>query len=137
GAGFETTAGALRAALFHIFDNENILKRLRTGLATIDTRDLKALEQLPYLKAVLMEGMRISPAVATRMARIAPDRDILYNEWRIPAGIPVGMTLVLLHMEETLWYHDRRRFNPDRWLDPDGEQTLNKNFAPFLRGTRA
>ncbi|OTA88366.1 hypothetical protein M434DRAFT_80407, partial [Hypoxylon sp. CO27-5] len=137
GAGFETTAGALRVALFHIFDNENILKQLRTELATIDTHNLKALEQLPYLKAVLMEGMRISPAVATRMARIAPDRDILYNEWRILAGTPVGMTLVLLHMEETLWYPDPRRLNPDRWLDPDGEQTLHKNFAPFLRGTRA
>ncbi|KAI1495963.1 cytochrome P450 [Biscogniauxia marginata] len=136
GAGFETTAGALRVALFHVFDNEEILQRLRAELATVDTRNLKVLEQLPYLKAVLMEGLRISPALGTRMARIAPDRDLLYGQWRIPAGTPVGMTLVLLHADETL-YPDPRRFNPDRWMGPDGGQKLDKTFAPFLRGTRA
>ncbi|KAI0428311.1 cytochrome P450 [Xylaria sp. FL1042] len=136
GAGFETTAGALRVALFHVFDNQEILQRLRAELATIDSRDLKVLEQLPYLKAVLMEGLRISPALGTRMARIAPDRDLLYKHWRIPAGTPVGMTLVLLHIDETL-YPDPRRFDPDRWLSPDGQLESDKAFAPFLRGTRA
>ncbi|XDG06281.1 hypothetical protein ABKA04_005896 [Annulohypoxylon sp. FPYF3050] len=136
GAGFETVAGALRVALFHIFDNKDILQRLRTELATVDTHNLKALEQLPYLKAVLMEGLRISPALGTRMARIAPDRDLFYEQWRIPAGTPVGMTLVLLHANENL-YPDPRRFNPDRWMDPSGLQELDKTFAPFLKGSRS
>ncbi|KAI0506709.1 trichodiene oxygenase [Xylaria bambusicola] len=136
GAGFETTAGALRVALFHVFDNPEILQRLRTELATVDSRDLKVLEQLPYLKAVLMEGLRISPALGTRMARIAPDRDLFYKHWRIPAGTPVGMTLVLLHADETV-YPEPRIFNPDRWLSHDGEHKLDRAFAPFLRGTRA
>lgn len=136
GAGFETTAGALRVVLFHVFDEDEILQRLRGELATIDTRNLKVLEQLPYLKAVLMEGLRISPALGTRMARIAPDTDLFYDQWRIPASIPMGMTLVLLHADETV-YPDPRRFNPDRWIGPDGGQKLEKTFAPFLRGTRA
>ncbi|KAI1121324.1 trichodiene oxygenase [Nemania abortiva] len=136
GAGFETTAGALRVAFFHVFDNQEILQRLRTELATADSRDLKVLEQLPYLRAVLMEGLRISPALGTRMARIAPDRDLLYKHWRIPAGTPVGMTLVLLHMDESL-YPEPRRFNPDRWLGHNGQLKLDRAFAPFLRGTRA
>lgn len=136
GAGFETTAGALRVALFHIFNNHGILQHLRAELATVDTRDLKALEQLPYLKAVLMEGLRISTALGTRLARIAPDRDLFYKQWRIPAGTPVGMTLVLLHADEYL-FPEPRRFNPDRWMDPDGRQKIDKTFAPFLRGTRA
>lgn len=136
GAGFETVAGALRVALFHAFDNKDILQQLRAELATIDTHNLKALEQLPYLKAILMEGLRISPALGTRMARIAPDRDLFYEQWRIPAGTPVGMTLVLLHANESL-YPDPRRFNPNRWMDPSGAQELDKTFAPFLRGTRS
>ncbi|KAJ2987207.1 hypothetical protein NUW58_g4632 [Xylaria curta] len=136
GAGFETTAGALRVALFHVFDNQEILQRLRAELSTVDTRNLKVFEQLPYLRAVLMEGLRISPALGTRMARIAPDRDLLYGNWRIPAGTPVGMTLVLLHVDENM-YPEPRRFNPDRWLNTDGQQKPDKAFAPFLRGTRA
>lgn len=136
GAGFETTAGALRVAIFHVFDNQHILQRLRMELSTVDSRDLKALEQLPFLKAVLMEGLRISPALGTRMARIAPDRDLHYKHWRIPAGTPVGMTLVLLHSDETP-YPEPRLFNPDRWLDHEGQSRPDRAFAPFLRGTRA
>ncbi|KAI1113889.1 cytochrome P450 [Nemania sp. NC0429] len=105
GAGYETTAGALRTAIYH----------------------------LPYLKAVLMEGLRISLAFGTRLSRIAPDRDLLYGRWRIPAGTPVGMTLVILHSDENV-YPEPRSFNPDRWMGPDGGA---KSFAPFLRGTRA
>lgn len=140
GAGFETTTGAPRVLLFHVFDKEEILQRLRAEVATIDTRNLKALQQLPYLKAnlkaILMEGLHISPALGTRMARIAPDRDLFYDQWRIPASTPVGMTLVLLHADDTM-YPNPRRFNPDRWVGPDGGQKLVKTFAPFSRGTRA
>lgn len=68
----DASAGALRTALYHVYDKKPILARLRAELATIDTRDLKALEQLPYLKAVLMEGLRISPALGTRLSRVAP-----------------------------------------------------------------
>ncbi|OTB06228.1 hypothetical protein M426DRAFT_72312 [Hypoxylon sp. CI-4A] len=136
GTGFKTIAGALRVALFHIFNNEDIFERLRTELVAVDATNLKVLEQLPYLKAVLIEGLRISPALGTRLARIAPDRDLVYNKWRIPAGTPVGMTLVLLHADETL-YPDPRRFDPDRWMDLDGKEKHHAAFAPFLKGTRS
>ncbi|KAI0407025.1 cytochrome P450 [Xylaria palmicola] len=133
GAGYETTAGALRTALYHVYNQKPILDRLRAELATIDTRDLKVLEQLPYLKAVLMEGLRISPALGTRLSRIAPNRDLIYKQWRIPPGTPVGMTLVILHTDENV-YPEPRSFNPDRWMGPDGGP---KSFSPFLKGTRA
>ncbi|RYP22145.1 hypothetical protein DL767_009119 [Monosporascus sp. MG133] len=145
GAGFETTASALRLIFFHIFSNAHILQRLRAELASIKARfahvsevedlELKTLEQLPYLTSILMEGLRLSPAIATRMARVAPDRDIFYREWRIPAGTPVGMTTILMHTDETI-YPEPRRFNPDRWMDSDARKKVDKAFAPFSRGTR-
>ncbi|KAK8046184.1 cytochrome P450 [Apiospora saccharicola] len=135
GAGFETTAGALRVALFHLFDKPDILQRLRAELATIDTRDLKATEQLPYLKVVLLEGLRMSPALGARLSRIAPDRELLYGKWRIPAGTPVSMSLILLHADEAI-YPEPLNFNPGRWMDSSGGPRLEKRFAPFLKGTR-
>ncbi|KAI8631574.1 cytochrome P450 [Xylariaceae sp. FL1651] len=144
GAGIETTASALRLILFHLYSDANMLERLRAELASVDNIDitdtdsipqLRALEQLPFLTAVLMEGLRLSPAVATRMARVAPDRDIFYNEWRIPAGIPVGMTIILMHMDESI-YPEPQQFNPDRWMDPETRKGLEKHFVPFSRGTR-
>lgn len=144
GAGFETTGSALRLVLFHVFSNPDILQRLRDELVASSVTshgespdaivDLRTLEQLPYLTSTLMEGLRLSPAIGTRMARVAPDRDLFYDEWRIPAGTPVGMTLVLMHTDEAL-YPDPFRFNPDRWMDPEARKN-DKTFAPFSRGTR-
>lgn len=140
GAGFETTASVLRLTSFHMFSNAEIRQRLRAELASIGAKsdnlpDLKILEQLPYLTAVLMEGLRLSPAIATRMARVAPKTDIFYDQWRIPAGTPVGMTILLMHTDETL-YKEPMRFNPERWINPDVRKQADQIFAPFSRGTR-
>lgn len=142
GAGFETTAGVLRMVFFHVFNNAEILQRLRAELASIDgdpvTVDLKTLEQLPYLTSVLKEGLRLSPAIATRMARVAPDRSLFYKEWQIPAGTPVGMTTVLIHTDESA-FPDPKRFDPERWMELDGRKAneMAKAFIPFSRGTRS
>ena len=157
-AGYETTASALRLIFFHVFTNPTILNRLREELdsaaaaaatnsttATSTTSPpnpghalpLKTLQQLPYLTAVLTEGLRLSPAIATRAARIS-DNDLLYGDWRIPAGTPVGMTVLLMHTDEAL-YPDPMRFDPGRWMMGDsevGEGRGRRWFAPFSRGTR-
>lgn len=140
GAGFETTASVLRLIVYHAFSDPKILERLRAELTTVTTQspdkvDLRTLEKLPYLTSTLMEGLRLSPAIASRMARIAPDRDLVYGEWRIPAGTPIGMTTLLMHHDETL-YPNPKHFNPDRWMDLDARKKAEKTYAPFSRGTR-
>ncbi|KAH8592759.1 cytochrome P450 [Bisporella sp. PMI_857] len=104
-AGFETTASVLGLIVYHVFSSPEILQRLRHW------------NKLPYLTSVLTEGMRLSPAIAMRMARIAPDRDIVYGEWCTPAGTPVGMTTLLMHTDKIL------------------RKNLEKTYAPFLKGT--
>lgn len=142
GAGFETIANALRLIFYHVFSNTDILQRLRVELASARAQSsgevgLRKLEQLPYLTAVITEGLRMSPSIATRSARIAPDRELVYSNWGIPAGTPVGMTTLLMHTDEKL-YPDPMRFNPDRWMDLDAgdRKKIDKTFAPFLKGTR-
>ncbi|KAI0175596.1 trichodiene oxygenase [Hypoxylon sp. FL1284] len=138
-AGYETTANALRLILYHVCTNDDILQRLRKEIASIPAKSsapiaLKHLEQLPYLTAVLMEGLRLSPGIATRAARIT-DKDLVYSHWRIPAGTPVGMTTLLMHTDEKL-YPDPLRFDPDRWMDAAAREAAGARFAPFSRGTR-
>lgn len=138
-AGFETTANTLRLILYHVYANDEILRRLRKEIASVSTMSsepiaLKKLEQLPYLTAILMEGMRLSPAIASRAARVT-DKDLFYDDWRIPAGTPVGMTTLLMHTDEKL-YPDPMRFDPDRWMDSTARGAAASKFAPFSRGTR-
>lgn len=139
GAAFETTASTMRLIFFHLYSRPEILQRLREEIGSAkveDSRevDLRTLEKLPYLTSVLMEGLRLSPGISTRMARIA-DRDLVYDKWIIPAGTPVGMTTILLHLDETM-YPDPKAFNPDRWLEPDPWTIGSRVFAPFSKGSR-
>jgi cytochrome P450 len=76
GAGFETTARVLRLAFFHGFSSAELLQRLLAELTSAGVLrdhplDVKTLDQLPYLTAILTGGLRLSPAIATRMARVA------------------------------------------------------------------
>jgi cytochrome P450 len=135
GAGFETTAAVIRLAAFHIYSNPKILQTLRAELAAAPNRDWKTLEQLPYLTSIIMEAMRMAPALATRSARVAQDNDLTYENWHIPAGTPVGMTLHLLHQNEKD-YPEPLRFDPDRWMQPNPWQLGDKTFVPFGKGRR-
>ncbi|KAI1811100.1 cytochrome P450 [Poronia punctata] len=140
-AAFETTAHSIRVILYHVYRNEDILGRLRDELAVAKAKHaspslkLADLEQLPYLTAVLMEGLRLAPAVATRQARVAPDRDLVYKSWTIPAGTPVGMTTILMHLDPEL-YPNPEQFQPERWVDIHDRRKAEKTFAPFSRGPR-
>jgi len=137
GAAFETTAHVMRIVLYYLYVDPAMLAKLRAELATLESPEpsLSTLEHLPYLTSVIMEGLRLGPGNATRMARIAPDRDLVYGDWRIPAGTPVGMTTILMHMDERV-YPEPHRFEPERWMDAEARKKADKTYAPFSRGTR-
>jgi cytochrome P450 len=140
GAGFETTGGTLRLICFHVFSNNSILRPLREEISGAEAEQavvmgLKVLEKLPYLTGTIMEGLRLSPGIATRMVRIAPDRDLVYGNYRIPSGTPVGMTTILMHTDQEL-YPDPQSFKPERWMDRTGRKNNEEGYTPFSRGTR-
>ncbi|KAI1493517.1 cytochrome P450 [Biscogniauxia mediterranea] len=92
------------------------------------------LEQPPYLTAVITEGPRLSPGVATRSARNAPDRELAYKERLIPRGTPVGMTTRLMHMNEDLYPQSQRALSLSAGWNPMHERRRRRH--PFSRGTR-
>ncbi|KAI0469977.1 trichodiene oxygenase [Xylariaceae sp. FL0804] len=150
-AGLETVASVQRIILYYVYSNPPMLRRLRAELRdaaggrlaneaarqyAVGPLGWSALQQLPYLTGVLYEALRLSPGLATRMARIAPDRELVYDKYHIPAGTPVGMTALLMHWDENL-YPDPKRFEPERWLDLDVRKKAEKTWVPFSRGTRS
>ncbi|CCC11336.1 hypothetical protein SMACR_04039 [Sordaria macrospora] len=155
-AGFETTASTLRLIIYNLFSSPSILSRLRSELSQFNLSDpssyeYRDLEHLPYLTAILMEGLRLSPAAASRLQRVAPDRELVYpgpqqgnlnddkgeKEWTIPRGTPVGMTQILMHWDESVYGKDAREFNPERWMDEEFKRRIaggERMWAPFSRG---
>ena len=137
-------AWALTTASYHLISNPPILKKLQAELKaaipdlSIES-DLPQLEKLPYLSACIQEGIRLSYGLATRHARISPDKATKYKDWTIPAGTPVSMTIVDVHHDEHI-YPDSRSFIPERWLDnPKTEEgeSLSWYFVSFGKGSRS
>ncbi|KAL8686811.1 MAG: hypothetical protein Q9218_006851 [Villophora microphyllina] len=140
GAGAVTTAWTLTVAMYHLTVNPDKLERLRAEIKQImpdphQPAKLQQLERLPYLTSVLMESLRLSNGVSTRLARIAPDRSIYFQDWEIPKGTPVGMTSTLIHQNPAI-YSQPFEFVPERWVDPSERQRLEKYLVPFSRGSR-
>ncbi|KAJ6134167.1 cytochrome P450 [Penicillium sp. IBT 18751x] len=151
GAGTETTAWALSVTTFYLLENPEILGRLQFELqeAIPDANErieLKRLENLPYLSAVVSEGLRLSYGVSTRLQRIDPDEALNFRsqsktgstiEYCIPPGTPVGMTATLIHTHPDL-FPEPYEFRPERWLDEQGQRhkRLDKYLLSFSRGSR-
>ncbi|KAK2766809.1 hypothetical protein FQN54_006123 [Arachnomyces sp. PD_36] len=139
GAGSETTARSLSLVTFYLLRDKSILRRLRGELRTVDIDDptdlLSRLEKLPYLTAIVQEGIRLNHGVTTRLPRISHE-PIRYKDWEIPAGTPVSESNYFVHMDEEI-FPEPREFKPERWIkaQEDGFR-LDRYLVSFSKGSR-
>ncbi|KAE8363103.1 cytochrome P450 [Aspergillus caelatus] len=137
-AGGETTARNLATITFHLLNNPEKLEKLRKELNRLDrdgTASLVEYEAMPYLTSVMLEGLRITNAVATRLQRSSPGQPMRYKDWIIPPGVPVGMTSLFVHHNEDI-FPDSQSFIPERWIDPMQRKRLEKYLVAFSKGSR-
>ncbi|KAK4695743.1 hypothetical protein P7C71_g2073, partial [Lecanoromycetidae sp. Uapishka_2] len=137
GAGTVTTGHILAITSFYIMSNPTIHQRLSAEITDVmsttgDRPTWTQLEQLPYLTAVITEGLRIGYGISHRLQRLFPDTIVQYNGYAIPTMTPISMTSVLIH-DNTDLFPNPRTFNPDRFLK---QPALKRYLVPFSRGTR-
>jgi cytochrome P450 len=143
-AGSETTSWAITITTYHLMKDPEVLRKMREELAKVEIPDGQpvaswtTLEKLPYLTAVLKEGLRMAGGMLSRLPRVY-DKPIQYKDWVIPAGTPIGMTPHLTLIDEDI-FPEPRRFKPERWLDQmaEGKTTsrLDKYITSFGKGSR-
>ena len=139
-AGFETTAYTFETAVYHILANPPLYSRLRNELTSAcpDPQNIQAwieLEKLPYLTAVIIESLRMSTGVMSRLPRKNMKTDMVYNDWLIPKGTLVGMSQRLIHFNATI-YPSPEKFDPERWMKGEESKQLQKYLVSFSRGAR-
>lgn len=161
-AGTETTSWTLSVITFHLLDKPALLAKLTEELRGVVGDPMRlpvwtTLEQLPYLGAVIQEGLRLSYGVSARTARVATQEDLVYRgEWTppgsgdvgggkpvqlryvIPRGYAVGMSSAISHHDESVW-PDSHSFIPERWLDDKMQRRkeLERCQLGFSKGSRA
>ncbi len=142
GAGTLTSAHMLSLISYMILANSHVLKQLLAELETAipdpsQSAGLETLEPLPYLNAVIYEGLRLSCGTIHRLTRVQPKNALQFHEWTVPPNTPVGMTPAFLHDNETI-FPKPREFDPNRWLnaEPKDRERMLKYLSNFGRGAR-
>lgn len=139
-----TTSWAISLATFHLLNRPETLRRLRDELfeAIPDPYEvvpLSKLENLPYLRGVVNESLRLGIGTSSRLARVAPDEALTYHDresdkkWQLPPGSVVGMSPYKTVMDESIFY-DAQGFHPERWVE--GGESLEKYLTIFCEGPK-
>ncbi|KAK3317945.1 cytochrome P450 [Apodospora peruviana] len=121
-AGSETTATALSGTMNYLVQHPDKLRRLtaevRKAFKSASETDmtLDALQRnLPYLNAVLSEGLRLCPPVPWILPRVVPPGGgTVCGVW-LPEGTPVSVQAYAMNRDPA-YFHRPDDFLPERWL---------------------
>ncbi|TFK53969.1 cytochrome P450 [Heliocybe sulcata] len=121
-AGSDTTSGVLTFTLFYIISDNKVYGRLSQELkgcfptGEITFSDHSRLLQLPYLSAVVTEGLRLgSPFRA--FPRVVPGGGTIIDNTFVAGGTIVGVPVWAQHISSENFWPKPEQFIPERWLD--------------------
>ncbi|KAI3325569.1 putative cytochrome P450 monooxygenase [Xylariaceae sp. AK1471] len=127
-AGADTVAIVLGTIVYYMAKNPKVTAKLHAELQALNLKlppKFADVRDLPYLGAVIREGLRIHPISAFISRRTVSPGDglLLPNGRRLPPGTIVAVSPWVTHFDECVYGSDAREFNPDRWLQAHDETT--------------
>ncbi|KAF2138617.1 uncharacterized protein K452DRAFT_301138 [Aplosporella prunicola CBS 121167] len=146
-AGSETTATALTGITNYLVHSPAALATLtaevRAAFSSQGDISIAATRALPYLNAVVSEGLRLCPPVAGMIPRVTPPGGAVVCGVPLPAGVTVNVAQWALFRSAAYW-HRADEFVPERWLRRAREDSADPFFGdarealqPFTEGPRA
>lgn len=134
-AGIDTTGDAL-CFLMHQLSLPESSQVQDQLIAELSVNEYKALDELPYLEAVIKEGLRCFPPIPMSQPRYVPPGGRIIDGYFIPAGTIVSCQAWSVHQLNKEVFIQGDQFLPERWLDPQTISKMNKLFFSFSAGGR-
>lgn len=126
-AGSDTTASAIRSTLLRLLTSPRVLAKLRAEVDAAVTEgrvsrpiQQKESRQLPYLQAVVKEGLRITPPFLGQVSKEVPAGGDTFDGIFLPGGTRIGHNVYAL-TRHPIFGADSDIFRPERWLEADPE----------------
>ncbi|EHY52284.1 Cytochrome P450 monooxygenase [Exophiala dermatitidis] len=169
-AGSDTIASTLRAIFYHLLKHPSTLSQLVNELDTAVSEGKIAhppsptwsetQQHLPYLCAVVKEGLRMNPALSLPLERVVPGETGNSNSYNktgsgggglvlqhedgstptiLPPGTIVGINPWVFHRSPNVFGPDAEQWNPSRWLTEHEKQTkhMEHSLLAFGAGKRS
>lgn len=141
GAGHETTASTLTAALYSVSQHPEVDAKIQAELEAVLGKGADArpptyehMEQLVYCTQVLKEVLRLYPPIPI-FPRVASDADTLPTGHPIVKNDVVFMSAYAMGRSDTIW-ENPMTFNPDRFAPEKEEKRHKFAWVPFGAGPR-
>lgn len=136
GAGIETTGDTLCWLMWELSQpkHQNKVGRLHHELAEAGVGG--SLEGLPYLNAVIQEGLRLFAPGTLPLPRYAPKEGAFVDGYFIPKNTIVECNSYSMHRLDESTFPNADEFIPERWLDPEGKTDRQRLFFAFGLGPR-
>jgi cytochrome P450 len=138
-AGIDTTGDALCFLMWELSQPRSarfqaaLRAELRGGAGGPDV----PWDRLPYLDAVVTEGLRCFPAIPMSLPRYVPPGGRAIDGYHVPGRTIVSAQAYSVHRADGRVFPDPDRFDPERWLvGGDGEAERRRLFFAFSAGGR-
>ncbi|KAI0405811.1 cytochrome P450 [Xylaria palmicola] len=126
-AGSVSTTTAICMTLLCLLANPGAYTALRqeidaaiaAGRLSSPVADAEA-KRLPYLQAVIREGLRFYPPVLGLGSKQVPRGGDVIGGYHVPEGVQVGANVFGMMRSRAVWGPDADVFRPERWLEAAG-----------------
>ncbi|ESZ92477.1 cytochrome P450 4A10 [Sclerotinia borealis F-4128] len=136
-AGTDSTGMNLATIFRHLVLCPDKYELLRTEIMdNVTSANKQEIQALPYLSAVVKEGLRISMANPTRLPHVVPAGGWTFHSTFFPAHSIVGCSAHELHFNAQVFPHPHN-FQPERWLEGNITPEAHKHWFAFGAGSRA
>ncbi|XP_008294015.1 cytochrome P450 2D15-like, partial [Stegastes partitus] len=137
-AGTDTTANSLLNAFFYLMNYPETQERCQQEIdKVLDGKDEVSFEdrhQMPYVQAVIHELQRLADTAPLAVFH-KTTKDTELMGYSIPRGTTVIPNLSSVLSEEGQWKYPHE-FNPENFLNDQGEFVKPEAFMPFSAGPR-
>ena len=146
-AGSDTTATAIRATMLYLMTHHRVYKILQAEIdatvassqasTTFDIVSDETLKGLPYLQAVVREGLRMHPPITDVVPKKVPVGGDVFTidgkEYFFPGGTNISYNAWGLHHDKKIFGEDADCFRPERWLLDDHDDTHRGSLNAMIR----
>lgn len=125
-AGGDTTATTIRMVMLCLLTNPVAYRKLQqeidnvisAGTISSPVTDTEA-RKLPYLQAIIQEGLRIKAPAAGPLFKQVPEEGDYIDGKFIPGGTQIGTSPFSIYHSKEIFGQDASIFRPERWLNAD------------------
>ncbi|KPM37142.1 hypothetical protein AK830_g9413 [Neonectria ditissima] len=126
-AGSNSSAHVLRMIILSLITNPtayaSLIAEIRHSAPLLSTPIAWTETQtLPYLQAVVREGLRMWPPVGGLGFKQVPPEGDTVNGYFVPGGTQIGQGFYAVGRSRLVWGEDADVFRPERWLIADGDE---------------